>query len=390
MENFKFKEKIVKNNIFTITLTHQDTLFSTNGKDFNLQIARKKALGEFFERFLCKNFFEDFFIENLYNDAKNTKFLNKKLYELYEIDNLEKNDLIDFNSSSYEILSIPFESNEKEIIYFPINIIQNLYASNGMAFHFDKQKALFNALFEVMERYVKFFVLKNIYQLPKIAHKYNNEFIQIYDATLDGKYPVMAASLIKNKKIILTFGSDFNKEEAIKKAYLELFQGRNDFENIGTITNNISECIDSFNLEKHFISSDGDVHKDILKGNYRTLKWNFKETFNYFEKYYIKDYSYENYYAFHLIVPGFSEVYPMDDLIYNNKNRGKFYRKYVLNCKNYTKKEILEIFNNINPFIDIGRFIGVEFEKTITLQDFLENPKNLKFSKRYKNIIKFA
>jgi len=392
MKNFRFKEKILKNDIYTVTLTQKNTLFISNGKDFDLEKARKKAYGEFYERFLCKNFFEDFYIDNLYKDSKNTKFLNKKLYNFFQIENLEKEDLIDFNSSLYEILSIPFESNKKEIVYFPVNLIQNLYASNGMAFHFNKKSALYNALFEVMERYVKFYVLKNLYPLPKVTHKYNNDFIQIYDATLDGKYPVMAATLIRKNKIILTFGSDFDREKAIDKAYLELFQGREDFENIGEIVDNKNDCIDSFNLEKHFISSDGKVHKNILKGDNKELKWNFKEKFDYFDEYYIKDYSYKNYYAFHLIVPGFSEVYPLDDLIFHNKNRGKFYRKYVLKHKNYSKKEIADIFSDVNPNMDLGKFIGVEFTTQMNVDDFLDNYEylDIKFSKRYLDILNFA
>ena len=391
MENFNFKETIFKNNIYTLTLTQEKTFFTSNGKDFDLKLAKIKAYGEFYERFLCKNFFEDYFIDNLYQDAKNTKFLNKKLSSFYEIENLDKEDLIDFNSSSFDILSIPFENNKKEIIYFPINLIQNLYASNGMAFHFDKKKALFNALFEVMERYVKFYVLKNIYPLVKISHKYNNEFIQIYDATLEGKYPVMASSFIKNNKIILTFGSDFDLEKAIDKAYLELFQGRKDLENTGDIIEDEFECSESFNLEKHFISSDGDVHKDIINGEIKKLKWQFKEKFDYFKEYYIKDYSIKNYYAFHLIVPSFSEIYPIDDLIYNNKNQGKFYRDFVLNYKKYSKKEIIEHFENLNPFLDLGKFTGVEFKENITINEFVEKIKNSEFncelSNRYMNII---
>ncbi len=387
-----FKEEILKNKIYTITLIHKNTLFTSNGKDFDLEIARKKAYGEFYERFLCKNFFEDYFIDNLYSDAKKTKFLNKKLYEFYEIENLEKEDLIDFNSSSFEVLSIPFESNKKEIIYFPINLIQNLYASNGMAFHFDKKKAIFNALFEVMERFVKFYVLKNIFPLPKINHKYNNEFIQIYDATLEGKYPVMAAGFIKDNKIILTFGSDFNLENAIKKAYLELFQGRDDLENAGEIIDDTFQCSDSFNLEKHFISSDGDVHKNIINGNFKEIKWQFEEKFDYFDEYYIKDYSFKNYYAFHLIVPSFSEIYPIDDLIYNNKNQGKLYRDFVLKYKNYSKFEIIENFETLNQFLDVGKFIGVEFKENLNINEFIQKIKNseftYEFNDRYLNVLK--
>jgi len=388
MITFDFDENIIKNKIYTVTLKEKETLFSSNGKDFNLQIAKQKAFGEFYERFLCKNFFEDYYIDNLYTDAKNKKFLNKKLYDFYKIENLEKEDLIDFNSSTFEILSIPFESNKKEIIYFPINLIQNLYCSNGMAFHFEKEKALYNALFEVMERYVKFYVLKNIYPLPKIDHKFNSENIQIYDATLDGKFPVMAASIIENNKIILTFGSDFDKEGAITKAYLELFQGRENIDDAGMIIDDENECIDAFNLERHFISSDGNVHRNILRGTKHKLKWNFKKNFNYFDEFYIKDYSYKNFYAFHLIVPGYSEVYPIDDLIYNNKNRGKFYRDFVLNKNKYKKSYLEEIFSEINPYIDLGKFIGVEFDKQIKVYEFLNQEQDLKFSQRYLNILK--
>jgi len=391
MKNFKFKEKILKNNIYTVTLTQKNTFFTSNGKDFNLETARKKAYGEFYERFLCKNFFEDYFIDNLYQDAKKTKFLNKNLYEFYQIENLEKDDLIDFNSSSFDILSIPFENNKKEIIYFPINLIQNLYASNGMAFHYNKKSALFNTLFEVMERYIKFYVLKNIYPMPKINHKYNSEFIQIYDATLEGKYPVMAASFIKNNKIILSFGSDFDLDMAVDKAYLELFQGRKNLEDAGVIIDNEFECKDSFNLEKHFISSDGNVHQNIINGDFKENKWEFEEKFDYFDEYYIKDYSLKNYYAFHLIVPSYSEIYPIDDLIYNNKNHGKFYRDFVLNYDNYPKEEIIENFKNLNPFLDIGKLIGVEFKQNLTIEEFIKkidiNEFNYEFSNKYLEIL---
>ncbi len=261
-----------------------------------------------------------------------------------------------------------------------------------MAFHFDKKKAIFNALFEVMERFVKFYVLKNIFPLPKINHKYNNEFIQIYDATLEGKYPVMAAGFIKDNKIILTFGSDFNLENAIKKAYLELFQGRDDLENAGEIIDDTFQCSDSFNLEKHFVSSDGDVHKNIINGNFKEIKWQFEEKFDYFDEYYIKDYSFKNYYAFHLIVPSFSEIYPIDDLIYNNKNQGKLYRDFVLKYKNYSKFEIIENFETLNQFLDVGKFIGVEFKENLNINEFIQKIKNseftYEFNDRYLNVLK--
>ncbi len=63
----------------------------------------------------------------------------------------------------------------------------------------------------------------------------------------------------------------------------------------------------------------------------------------------------------------------------------------MLNAKKYSKREISDKLNELNPFIDIGKFIGVEFEKNMTVKDFLENKDfEFEYSKRYNNIIAFS
>jgi ribosomal protein S12 methylthiotransferase accessory factor len=169
------------NNVYSITLKVKNLPFFSNGKGWDKETALLSAYGEMCERILTRNYFENYYLDNLYPDSGNFEFLNEELKEFYKINELNKEDLIDFSSSSKDILSISFQKlNSNERVYFPINLIQNLYASNGMAFYPNKQKAFENALTEIIERYVKFEVIKNGYSLPKIEHKLNSDNIQIY------------------------------------------------------------------------------------------------------------------------------------------------------------------------------------------------------------------
>jgi ribosomal protein S12 methylthiotransferase accessory factor len=364
-------EKIEKfQDIFLFTLTHKKTNFQSFGKGKTLLQAKLSAYGEMYERLYTKNFFEDFFIENLYEEAKVTNFLNKELKNFYKIDLLEKEELIDFNSNSFEILSIPFK-HKNHTIYFPINLIQNLYASNGMAYHKNFKSAYYNAKCEIIERYVKFKVIKGNIPLPKVKEF---EKITIYDASL-GEYPVMAASFIENNEVILSFGCDETQEIATQKALIELFQTK--FKKRGKIVEQIDDI--EFQLERHFINLSGDIPKNILFNNVTYNKWD-KIPLKKYENEFIREIRTKKGIALHLIIPTISEVYPIDDLIFNNKNRGKFYRKDVL--KRNTKA--LEEFE----YLELGSFIGIEFEEPLFLSNIKKH--SLRPSKRYKNIKKFS
>ncbi len=359
-ELFNIKKEIkIKpfRDIYTAEITLKDLPFTSFGKGFSKEDALVSALGEMYERILLKNYFEDYAIEDLYHDQEVKNFDIKKFYNL----DIEKEDLIDFNSNSLEILSIPFGDT-----FFPINLIQNLFASNGMAFHKSYEEAYYNAKCEIVERYVKFKVLKEKIPLEKIKHRYNDENIQIYRATLD-KYPVMAASFIKGNKIILSFGCDIDEESAIDKAYLELLQ--TEFKEFGEFGET-----DEFELEKHFVNLSGNVPKKVISGN---AKYKSITTLPKLNEY-IRRVDYKNYTAVHILVPNFSEVYPIDDLIYNNKNFGKFVRLDILN-----KKDI-----EYTPY-ELGSLCGYIFKKPFYYDDYIKNKKIPEFDEKYINIINF-
>jgi len=383
-------------NVYLAKLTDHNTTFTSYGKGESKKGALLSAYGEMCERIFTRNYFEEYYINSLYPGMRAGDFLNDKLKNLYKIKDLQKEDLIDFNSDSFEIMSIPFiEKSTAKTVYFPINLIQNLYASNGMAFHENFADAYYNAKTEIIERFVKFDVVRYGLPLPKIEHPLNSSNIQIYDATLNGKYPVMAASYIENEEIILSFGCDLNRETAIKKAYLELWQS--ELKERGRFNENIDEVKNSFNLYRHFVNLSGDVHTNFLKAPlFKQSEWNFTSLDVFKNEEYIKAYDASPYIALQVIIPGISEVYPLEDIIYNNINQGKlYYRDKILNYEKYDKNDIYEIIDELKYSFatEIGALIGIRFTKPVFADDFeklyLQNRKP-EISKTYENIKKLA
>jgi ribosomal protein S12 methylthiotransferase accessory factor len=68
-----------------------------------------------------------------------------------------------------------------------------------------------------------------------------------------------------------------------------------------------------------------------------------------------------------MIVPGVSEVYPIDDLIYNNRNRGKAYREVILNFADYDPETVLDEIEALEDHLNVEKLIGVIFEENFTI-----------------------
>ncbi len=358
-----------KRGVWTLRLISTNTPFVTFGKGLGFDEACKSAYGEMCERLMLGNFYEDYFLEDIYPEALLQYSIDPKLQKWYPIDELEFEDLLDFNTDHQKILSIPLQKGDEKIL-FPVNLLQNLYASNGMACHSDKKRAYENALSEVIERYVKFEVIKNTLALPPIPHPLNDTNIQIYDASLGGKYPVIAASFIEDDQILLAFGCHIDQERAIQKAYTELIQGLNG--RFGRICEDREWIKDPENLERHFIDLTGDVHRDFFKeADYQAKKWSF-ESYELFDEPIFYRYVHKGgLHAFWVIIPTISEIYPFEDLLYNNKNIGRFYRPHVLKPSHESQEILSEVAHK-----ELGSLIGVPFLEPLYLSD-LDKPKEV-------------
>jgi ribosomal protein S12 methylthiotransferase accessory factor len=386
----------------------------SNGKGSTFEASKASALGEFIERLATHNFFSEFYIPNAkpFPDAVAFEYkrgyLNPKLLKFYNPNReLEARNMIDFNSDEMQkIIALPFKNIlSGEEVFFPIAIIQNLYASNGLASGNSPIEAQIQALSEIIERFVKFEVIKNGYALPAFPSGVIARFpklkesvafleslgyeVRVLDSSLGGVFPVSAIALInpKNGTLFVSFGSHPMLEVCLERTMSELMQGRTlkDLDNFETPTFDRELVSDSSNLESHFIDSNGTISFGFLsdRKSFDYAPWvhegddREKEhayLVNIFKKLkkevYLREYAGLGFYACQVIVPDFSEVYPIDDLVYNNKNEAKFIRQKILNFQDYDLREIVDELDEHDETIDVGKYIGVVFKQPFTIREF--------------------
>ena len=386
----------------------------SNGKGVVAEASMASALGEYIERLQTNNFFSDFYLpkRKYYPDEAHFEFdgefLNEELLYMYDPNGeLDGEDLVDFNSDFEDkIVALEFVKHSSgERIYFPLNILNNLYVSNGLATGNTPKEAQVQALSEIYERYAKLEIIKNGYALPKFpdervksfqkvysdveALKAQGYIVEVLDASLGGVFPVTAISLInpKNSTLFVSFGAHPIVEVSLERTMTELMQGRNldELDAFEIPTFDMSIVSDSFNLESHFVDSNGKLGFAFLSSKksfeYKSWEYNGDGTENEFDflvkiakemekEIYMREYDYLGFYSCQILIPSISEVYPMEDLIYNNKNSGKKIRDMVLNFKEQDAEEILELIEGLDESLDMGKYIGVIFKESFTMAEF--------------------
>lgn len=379
----------------------------TNGKGNCLEACEASAMGEMIERLSTHNAFADFYLPDLpwYPDVEwydvDGQYLNEKLKKLYDPqDEWLLEDLLDFASDEEEkIASIPFyDMKAKTSVSFPVSVLSNLYASNGMAAGNTQTEAYVQALSEILERYVKFEVLRKGYRLPQYDHETiqaveglekdiaslqsQGFYVEVLDASLGGRFPVTAIALIDPREgtLFVSYGAHPRQDVALSRTMTELMQGRDitDLKGFETPTFYHELVTEGQNLEAHFIDSNGKMGWDFMAedASFSLSAWGYdgegrESELEYLlaimerEGYdvYCRDYDHLGLNCCHILVPGLSEVYPCDDMIYQNKNRGKFLRPMVLSSQDYTPEEIFDAISHLPDSSDVGRIIGVIFEE---------------------------
>lgn len=386
----------------------------SNGKGVLSNASMASALGEYIERLQTNNFFIDFYLpeKKQYPDEIAFEFggdyLNEELLSIYDPEGeLGSEDLVDYNSDiTDKIVSLPFiKYSNGESVYFPINILSNLYVSNGLATGNTQKEAQVQALSEIYERHAKLQIIKNGYALPKFPDELLKSYGKVYmdvlalrelgyivevlDASLGGEFPVTAISLInpKNSTLFVSFGAHPILEVSLERTMTELMQGRS-LENLDTFetpTFDMSIIEDSFNLESHFVDSNGKLGFGFLssKKSFEFAPWKYDGTTSEDEhifllnilnkmgkELYIREYDYLGFYSCQLLIPSISEVYPIEDLTYNNKNSGKTIRDMVLNFTKYDAEDILDEVEGLDNSLNVEKYIGVIFKNNFTMAEF--------------------
>ncbi|USP39457.1 OsmC domain/YcaO domain-containing protein [Acinetobacter sp. XS-4] len=405
----------------------QSPMCFTNGKGATKESALASALGEFIERLNCNFFYNDQFwgeeIANAefvhYPDEKWFKpgpngelpkeILDEYCLEIYNPDDeLLGTHLYDTNSGNVErgICSLPFvRQSDEEVVYFPSNLIENLYLSNGMSAGNTLEEAQVQCLSEIFERAVKREILEGEIALPDVPEDVLAKYpsivagikgleeqgfpVLVKDASLGGQFPVMCVTLMNPRTggVFASFGAHPSFEVALERSLTELLQGRS-FEGLNDLpqpTFQSNAVTEPNNFVEHFIDSSGLVSWRFFssKSDYDFVEWDFsgegeesnaEEAATLFgileemgKEVYMAVYEHLGATACRILVPDYSEIYLVEDLIWDNTNKALSFREDILNLHRLDDEQLEALVERLeecelDDYTEITTLIGIEFD----------------------------
>lgn len=405
----------------------QSPMCFTNGKGSTKESALASALGEFIERLNCNFFYNDQFWGEEIANAEFVHYPDEKWFQpgpegelpveilddytrvIYNPeDELLGTHLYDTNSGNTArgICSLPFvRQSDGETVYFPSNLIENLYLSNGMSAGNTLAEAQVQCLSEIFERAVKREILEGELALPDVPEEVLAKYpsivagikgleeqgfpVLVKDASLGGQYPVMCVTLMNPRTggVFASFGAHPKLEVALERSLTELLQGRS-FEGLNDLpkpTFSSNAVTEPNNFVEHFIDSSGLVSWKFFsaQSDYDFVEWDFTaegENANAEEaaamfaileemgkEAYMAVYQHLGATACRILVPGYSEVYLIEDLVWDNTNKALDFREDILNIHRLDEDELAALVERleeleVDDYTDIVTLIGIEFD----------------------------
>ena len=400
----------------------------TNGKGSTKESALASALGEYIERLSCNHFYAGtFWGEDIANaafvhypnerwfqpgpdDALPSGILDEYCLDIYDPDGeLRASHLVDTNSGNVErgICSLPYvRQSDGETVYFPSNLIENLYASNGMSAGNTLAEAQVQCLSEIFERAVKREIIEGDLALPDVPADVLAKYprivagiqgleeqgfpVLVKDASLGGMYPVMCVTLMNPRTggVFASFGAHPSFEVALERSLTELLQGRS-FEGLNDLpppTFASNAVTEPNNFVEHFIDSSGVVSWRFFsaRSDFDFVEWDFTaqgDNANAGEaatllgileeigkEVYMAVYDQLGAVACRILVPGYSEIYPVEDLVWDNTNKSLLFRADILNLHRLDDAALAALLdrlenNELDEYSDIATLIGIEFDE---------------------------
>lgn len=400
----------------------------TNGKGATKESALASALGEYIERLNCNHFYAgSFWGEDIANasfvhypderwfqpgpkDAPPADILDAYSRQIYNPDGeLRGSHLYDTNSGNMSrgICSLPFvRQSDGHVVYFPSNLVENLYVSNGMSAGNTLVEAQVQCLSEIFERAVKREILEGEIALPDVPQEVLAKYpgilagiqaleeqgfpVLVKDASLGGTYPVMCVTLMNPRTggVFASFGAHPSFEVALERSLTELLQGRS-IEGLNDLPKPtfVSEVVtEANNFVEHFIDSSGVVSWRFFsaKADFEFVEWDFsgqgdnanaQEAATLFgiledlgKEAYMAVYDQLGAIACRILVPGYSEVYPVDDVTWDNTNKALLFRTDILNLHRLDNAALAALLerlenNELDDYADIATLIGIEFDE---------------------------
>jgi ribosomal protein S12 methylthiotransferase accessory factor len=400
----------------------------TNGKGASKESALASALGEYIERLSCNHFYNDqYWGEEFANapfvhypderwfkpgrkDALPKEILDEYCLGIYDPDGeLRGSHLYDTNSGNTQrgICSLPYvRQSDGEVVYFPSNLIDNLFLSNGMSAGNTLAEAQVQCLSEIFERAVKREILEGEMALPDVPHEVLAKYpgilagieelerqgfpVLVKDASLGGRFPVMCVTLMNPRTggVFASFGAHPSLEVALERSLTELLQGRS-FEGLNDLprpTFESNAVTEPNNFVEHFIDSSGVVSWRFFsaRADHEFVEWDFSgkgENSNAEEaaalfgilegmgkEVYMAVYDQLGATACRILVPDYSEIYPVEDLIWDNTNKALAFRADILNLHRLDDDALEALLerledSELDDYTDIITLIGIEFDE---------------------------
>ena len=400
----------------------------TNGKGSTKESALASALGEYLERLNNNHFYAgSFWGEDIANaafvhypnerwfkpgkkDALPAEILDDYCLQIYSPDGeLRGSHLIDTNSGNVArgICSLPFvRHSDGQEVFFPSNLVENLFVSNGMSAGNTLAEAQVQCLSEIFERAVKREILEGELCLPDVPQEVLAKYpsivagiqgleeqgfpVLVKDASLGGAYPVMCVTLMNPRTggVFASFGAHPSFEVALERSLTELLQGRS-FEGLNDLpqpTFESNAVTEPNNFVEHFIDSSGIVSWRFFsaKADFDFVEWDFTSQGAHAnaeeaatlmgilkgigKEVYTAVYDQLGAIACRILVPGYSEIYPIEDLIWDNTNKALLFRADVLNLHRLDDASLSALLdrlenNELDEYSDIATLIGIEFDE---------------------------
>ena len=266
-------------------------------------------------------------------------------------------------------------------------------------------EAQVQCLSEIFERAVKKEILEGEITLPDVPAEVIAKYpkivagiqgleeqgfpVLVKDASLGGQFPVMCVTLMNPRTggVFASFGAHPNFEVALERSLTELLQGRS-FEGLNDLpkpTFSSNAVTEPNNFVEHFIDSSGVVSWRFFSSNsdYDFVEWDFtaqgansnadeaKKLFNILKdmdkEVYMAVYKHLGATACRILVPGYSEVYLVEDLVWDNTNKALAFREDILNIHRLDDDALEALLERLeecdsDDYTEIKTLIGIEFD----------------------------
>jgi ribosomal protein S12 methylthiotransferase accessory factor len=188
--------------------------------------------------------------------------------------------------------------------------------------------------------------------------------------------------------VFASFGAHPDFQVALERSLTELLQGRS-FEGLNDLprpTFESNAVTEPNNFVEHFIDSSGIVSWRLFsaKADHAFVEWDFsaqgknsnaEEAATLFgilkamgKEVYMAVYDELGATACRILVPGYSEIYPVEDLIWDNTNKALQFRADILNLHRLDDAGLKALLkrlekSDLDDYMDIITLIGIEFDE---------------------------